>query len=130
MLMVTFRPAALAALALAAAGCAMPGAEAPPPAAKTPIRHLIVVVGENVSFDNLYGIYDPPPISRYAKPGFVDHTDYDHAAILKFIEMNWGLAPLSPRSRDNLPKPVMSAADSYVPRNRPAIGDLTNLFQF
>jgi phospholipase C len=69
-------------------------------------------------------------VSPFAKPGFVDHTYYDHASILKFIEMNWGLAPLSPRSRDNLPNPVMSAADPYVPRNRPAIGDLANLFQF
>ena len=69
-------------------------------------------------------------ISRFAKPGFVDHTYYDHASILKFIEMNWGLAPLSPRSRDNLPNPATSAADPYVPENRPAIGDLTNLFQF
>jgi acid phosphatase len=69
-------------------------------------------------------------ISRFAKPGAVDHTYYDHASILKFIEMNWGLAPLSPRSRDNLPNPVMSGPDPYVPQNRPAIGDLTNLFQF
>jgi acid phosphatase len=69
-------------------------------------------------------------ISRFAKPGFVDHTYYDHASILKFIEMNWGLDPLSPRSRDNLPNPVTSAADPYVPQNRPAIGDLTNLFRF
>ena len=69
-------------------------------------------------------------ISRFAKPGFVDHTYYDHASILKFIEMNWGLAPLSRRSRDNLPNPVMSGADPYVPQNRPAIGDLTNLFRF
>jgi phospholipase C len=69
-------------------------------------------------------------ISRFAKPGVVDHTYYDHASILKFIEMNWGLAPLSPRSRDNLPNPVMSGPDPYVPQNRPAIGDLTNLFQF
>ena len=69
-------------------------------------------------------------VSPFAKPGLVDHTYYDHASILKFIEMNWGLAPLSPRSRDNLPNPVMSAADPYVPQNRPAIGDLTNLFQF
>jgi phospholipase C len=33
-------------------------------------------------------------------------------------------------SRDNLPNPVMSAADPYVPENRPAIGDLMNLFRF
>jgi len=69
-------------------------------------------------------------VSNFAKPGFVDHTYYDHASILKFIELNWGLAPLSPRSRDNLPNPVMPSADTYVPQNRPAIGDLTNLFAF
>jgi phospholipase C len=44
--------------------------------------------------------------------------------------MNWDLKPLSPRSRDNLPNPVASVAEPYVPLNRPAIGDLTNLFQF
>ncbi len=69
-------------------------------------------------------------ISPFARRGVVDHTYYDHASILKFIEKNWGLKPLSPRSRDNLPNPVMDGADTYVPQNRPAIGDLTNLFQF
>src|SRR4029077_9429915 len=60
-LMIRFRPAALAASALviAAVGCAAPSGESPP-IAKTPIRHLIVVVGENMSFDNLYGTYEPP----------------------------------------------------------------------
>jgi len=69
-------------------------------------------------------------ISPFARKGVIDHTYYDHASILKFIEMNWGLQPLSPRSRDNLPNPTTSGADPYVPANRPAIGDLTNLFQF
>src|SRR5208337_1070080 len=27
----------------------------------TPIRHLIVIVGENHSFDNLFGVYQPRP---------------------------------------------------------------------
>ena len=27
----------------------------------TPVEHLIVVVGENLSFDNLFGIYEPRP---------------------------------------------------------------------
>jgi phospholipase C len=27
----------------------------------TPIEHLIVVVGENISFDNLFATYEPPP---------------------------------------------------------------------
>jgi phospholipase C len=69
-------------------------------------------------------------ISSFAKRGYVDHTYYDHASVLKFIEHNWRLAPLSKESRDNLPNPEMTGADPYVPANRPAIGDLLNLFQF
>ena len=38
-------------------------------------------------------------ISPYAKQGFVDHTYYDSSSILKFIEENWGLRPLSARTR-------------------------------
>ena len=33
-------------------------AQAPPKTA-TPIEHLIVVIGENISFDNLFGTYRP-----------------------------------------------------------------------
>ncbi len=69
-------------------------------------------------------------ISPWAKKGYVDHTYYDHVSILKFIEKNWGLTPLSKRSRDNLPNPLQSGKDPYVPLNRPAIGDLMNLFDF
>lgn len=69
-------------------------------------------------------------ISPYARRGYVDHTYYDHASIAKFIERNWSLPPLSARSRDNLPNPVHGADDPYVPRNRPAIGDLMNMFDF
>ncbi len=63
------------------------------------------------------------------RPGLVDHTYYDHVSILKFIEHNWRLPPLSERSRDNLPNPQQQAG-SYVPDNRPAIGDLLGLFDF
>jgi phospholipase C len=69
-------------------------------------------------------------VSPFARPGHVEHTYYDHVSILKFIERNWRLEPLSPQSRDNLPNPAMSAADPYVPQNRPAIGDLMELFRF
>ena len=68
-------------------------------------------------------------VSPYAKRGFVDHTYYDHASILKFIERNWGLRPRSPRSRDNLSSPVQPPAQ-YALINGPAIGDLWNLFNF
>lgn len=69
-------------------------------------------------------------VSPYARRGHVDHTYYNHASIAKFIEYNWGLPPISARSRDNLPNPVHDASDPYVPVNRPAVGDLTGLFDF
>jgi phospholipase C len=69
-------------------------------------------------------------ISPYSKPGHVDHVYSDHSSILKFIERNWGLAPLSARSRDNFPNPVTKPDDPYRPTNGPAVGDLMSLFQF
>jgi phospholipase C len=69
-------------------------------------------------------------ISPFARKGHIDHSYSDHASVLKFIEANWNLQPLSPRSRDHLPNPTASAADPYMPANRPAIGDLMGLFQF
>src|ERR1700728_3360321 len=47
-------------LALASLLCAPP-AFAQTHAARTPIRHLIIIVGENHSFDNLFGVYQPQP---------------------------------------------------------------------
>jgi phospholipase C len=60
----------------------------------------------------------------------VAHTYYDHVSILKFIERNWRLKPLTARSRDNLPNPVAREDDPYVPLNSPAIGDLFDMFDF
>ena len=68
-------------------------------------------------------------ISPWAKKGHVEHTYYDHASIHKFIQKNWGLKPLSTRTRDNLPNPTHTK-DAYVPDNRPAIGDLFGMFNF
>jgi len=36
-------------------------------------------------------------ISPYVVPGTISHTQYELSSILKFIEDNWGLAPLSKR---------------------------------
>ena len=69
-------------------------------------------------------------VSNYAKHGQVVHTYYDHVSILKFIERNWGLSPLTGRSRDNLPNPVTASGNPYVPVNSPAIGDLMDMFDF
>jgi phospholipase C len=69
-------------------------------------------------------------VSPYTKPGHISHTYSDHVSILKFIEANWGLDPLTDRSRDNLHNPVTTPHNPYVPLNRPAIGDLMDLFSF
>jgi phospholipase C len=69
-------------------------------------------------------------VSPFAKPGHVDHVYSDHASILKFIERNWNLPPLSRRSRDRLPNPASRDDESYRPDNSPAIGDLMSLFNF
>jgi acid phosphatase len=69
-------------------------------------------------------------VSPYAKPGFISHTYTDHASLLKFIERNWRLRPLSGRSLDRLPNPKSRRGNPYVPVNRPAIGDMFDYFDF
>ena len=69
-------------------------------------------------------------VSNFTKGGHVNHTYSDHVSILKFIERNWGLRPLTARSRDNLPNPVSERANPYVPVNSPALGDLFDMFHF
>ncbi|MBV8551895.1 MAG: phosphoesterase [Acidobacteriaceae bacterium] len=69
-------------------------------------------------------------VSPFSKGGRVVHQYYDHVSILKFIEKNWGLTPLTDRSRDNLPNPKTAADNPYVPLNSPAIGDLMEMFKF
>ncbi len=67
-----------------------------------------------LTYDNAGGWYDHvvPPVrdgeslglrvpavlvSPYARRGSVDHTTLDSAAVLSFLQSNWGLAPLSDR---------------------------------
>ncbi|HLH81983.1 MAG TPA: alkaline phosphatase family protein [Trebonia sp.] len=66
-------------------------------------------------------------VSPFARHGFVDHTYNDHVSILKFIEANWKLPPLTSYSEDNLPN---ATPEAYVPQDRPAIGNLMTMFTF
>ena len=63
-------------------------------------------------------------VSPYSKGGHISHTYSDHVSILKFIERNWRLQPLTNRSRDNFPNPKSLEINPYVPLNSPAIGGL------
>jgi phospholipase C len=69
-------------------------------------------------------------VSPYSKGGHVVHSYTDHVSILKFIERNWRLEPLTGRSRDNLPNPRATDDNPYVPVNSPSIGDLFDMFKF
>jgi phospholipase C len=69
-------------------------------------------------------------VSPFARGGHVSHNYADHVSILKFIEKNWGLSPISSRSRDNLPNPEAEPTNPYVPTNGPAISDLMDMFNF
>jgi phospholipase C len=69
-------------------------------------------------------------VSPFSEGGHINHTYTDHVSILKFIERNWGLKPLTERSRDNFPNPVADDDNPYVPENSPAIGDLFDFFHF
>lgn len=69
-------------------------------------------------------------ISPFSRGGKVVHSYADHVSVLKFIERNWDLLPLTDRSRDNLPNPKAKKDNPYVPTNSPAIGDLFDMFDF
>jgi phospholipase C len=61
-----------------------------------------------------YGLRVPAIlVSPYARRGFVDHTTLDFTSILKFIEQNWGLAPLA--KRDARAQSIASGFDFSQP---------------
>jgi phospholipase C len=69
-------------------------------------------------------------VSPYVTAGHISHNYSDHVSIIKFIERNWGLQPLTNRSRDNYPNPIAFPNSPYVPVNSPAISDLFDMFNF
>jgi phospholipase C len=69
-------------------------------------------------------------VSAYSTGGHIAHDYSDHVSILKFIERNWELDPVTKRSRDNFPNPKAESGNPYVPVNGPAISDLFELFDF
>lgn len=100
-----------------------------------------------ISFDESGGLYDSGfiqpldffgdgpriplvVVSPFSTGGRIVHSYTDQVSVLKFIERNWRLQPLTQRGRDNLPNPVSDDDNAYVPRNMPAIGDLFDMFDF
>ncbi|HEY2683090.1 MAG TPA: alkaline phosphatase family protein [Steroidobacteraceae bacterium] len=77
--------------------------------------------------------------------GYISHKYADHVSILKFIERNWRLPAVTPRSRDNLPNPQQLPVTrgffgfvdtlGYVPYvdgapGKAALDDLWDFFDF
>ena len=69
-------------------------------------------------------------VSPYTRAGHIAHDYADHVSILKFIERNWSLPPVTTRSRDNFPNPIPAYDNPYTPVNSPAISDLFELFEW
>jgi phospholipase C len=69
-------------------------------------------------------------LSPYSTGGKVYHNYGDHVSLLKFVERNWKLQPLTDRSRDNFPNPKTAKSNPYVPTNSPALADLFDAFDF
>ncbi len=69
-------------------------------------------------------------LSPYSTGGKVNHNYADHVSLLKFVERNWGLQPLTHRSRNNLPNPTFSKNNQDVPTNSPALSDMFDAFDF
>jgi len=69
-------------------------------------------------------------VSPYSAGGHVSHGYSDHASILRFIEANWRLGPVSPTGRDALPNPLTADGNPYVPLNSPALSDMMDMFDF
>ena len=58
-------------------------------------------------------------VSPYARRGLVDHTQLEHASMLKFIEHNWKVAPLG--TRDARANDFLSAFDFARPARAPEL---------
>jgi phospholipase C len=69
-----------------------------------------------------YGFRSPALlVSPYAKRGHVDHTTLDFTSELKFIENNWGVAPLA--KRDAAANDIRTAFDFSAPARSPVLLD-------
>lgn len=66
-------------------------------------------------------------VSPYAKRGYVSHETNDFTSILKFIEVNWGVAPLA--SRDRAANPMLEAFDFSRPPRPPELLSLARNVQ-
>jgi phospholipase C len=62
--------AGIVAAAAVAVSLSMAGADTPEPATKTPIKHVVVIFGENISFDHYFGTY-PYAANPPGEPKFV-----------------------------------------------------------
>jgi phospholipase C len=74
--------------------------------------------------DERYGFRVPALlISPFARKGYIDHTQLDHTAGIKFIEENWGLKPLA--RRDAAARTFMDAFDFASPPRPPSLIPMT-----
>ena len=93
----------------------------------TPIKHVIVVVGENVTFDTLYGAYQPPKgqtIKNLLSMGIIKADGTPGANYANAIQREG----FNPNDQYTV-KPIIGSAYPSLPQPL-QIGILTPSFQF
>jgi phospholipase C len=68
-------------------------------------------------------------VSPYSTGGVVNHSYADHVSIIKFIERNWSLPTIRPKTATTSPTRLWDR-NPYVPTNSPALDDLFDAFNF
>ena len=119
---IPFRALVVLAIAGIVAGCADKSSGPPEPA--TPIEHVIVVVGENQSFDALFGTYDPPAgeqVWNLRSRGIVDANGLPGPSFAKAAQQQaevltrYEISPVKTGAYATLPQPNNSRERSPTP---------------
>ena len=104
-------------------------AQNPPPAPVTPIQHVIVIIGENRSFDHVYATYKPAPgqtVSNLLSKGIVTNDGKpgpNYLQSAQFAAVNAGAYQISPGQKTrytSIPAPETDGAPTAASDSNPA----------
>jgi phospholipase C len=99
-------------------------------ATETPIQHVIVIVGENRSFDHLFGVYKPPQgetVANLLSKGIIsaDGTPGPHFGLAKQYKgtltrpAKFSLTPTSKTPYQSLPPPLTGGTPTVASDSNP-----------
>src|SRR5580658_885369 len=114
---------------LANLGTPVPAAAQDHPATATPIQHVIVIIGENRSFDHVYATYKPvsgQKVSNLLSKGIIDakgNPGPNHALAAQSSALDnttYSISPAAKTQYTNIPAPGTQYAPTYASDETPA----------